>query len=106
MLYGDYRNLLGYSKRYNTKDGGALLNKNISNTSYGQLNKYDKEQYRRTVYLRNLANNYGLQIAKVKGKNIFSVIVPNGFSKVFDTIDAAEEFTKKYVLVQEYFLEE
>ena len=99
MTYDEYRALLAYNRRNRRVIGHRA-------ETYEQLDDYDKHQYKRLSLLRHHACKANLQVAKVSGYNIYTLITKDGLAKTFDNLDAAFDFCHKFTIVRQAFLEE
>ena len=73
---------------------------------YGDLDDYDKHQYKRLSLLRHHARKANLQVAKVSGYNVYTLITNDGLAMTFYNLDAAFDFCHKFTIVRQAFLEE
>ena len=72
---------------------------------YGDLDAYDKRQYKRLSLLRHHARKANLQVAKVSGYNVYTLITNDGLAMTFDNLDAAFDFCHRYHVVKQNFLD-
>ena len=72
---------------------------------YGDLDAYDKRQYKRLSLLRHHARKANLQVAKVSGYNVYTLITRDGLAMTFDNLDAAFDFCHRYHVVKQNFLD-
>lgn len=94
----EYRAQIAYSKRARRVADNAADN-------YGQLDDYDKKQYKRLSLLRHHARKANLQVAKVSGYNVYTLITKDGLAKTFDNLDEAFDFCHRYHLVKNNFID-
>ena len=66
---------------------------------------YDKHQYKRLSLLRHHARKANLQVAKVSGYNVYTLITNDGLAMTFDNLDDAFDFCHRYHLVKQNFLD-
>ena len=71
----------------------------------GQLEEYDKHQYKRLSLLRHHARKANLQVAKVSGYNVYTLITNDGLAMTFENLDDAFDFCHRYHLVKQNFLD-
>ena len=98
MTYDEYRALLAYNRRNRRVIGHRA-------ETYEQLNDYDKHQYKRLSLLRHHARKANLQVAKVSGYNVYTLITRDGLAMTFDNLDAAFDFCHRYHVVKQNFLD-
>ena len=72
---------------------------------YGDLEDYDKKQYKRLSLLRHHARKANLQVAKVSGYNVYTLITNDGLAMTFENLDDAFDFCHRYHLVKTNFLD-
>ena len=73
---------------------------------YGDLDAYDKRQYKRLSLLRHHARKANLQVAKVSGYNVYTLIDnAGGLARTFENLDDAFDFCHRYHLVKQNFLD-
>ena len=72
---------------------------------YGDLDDYDKHQYKRLSLLRHHARKANLQVAKVSGYNVYTLITNDGLAMTFENLDDAFDFAHRYHLVKTNFLD-
>ena len=95
----EYRAALKFNQRARRVADNAADN-------YGQLDDYDKRQYKRLSLLRHHARKANLQVAKVSGYNVYTLITRDGLARTFENLDDAFDFAHRYHLVKQNFLEE
>ena len=98
MTYDEYRALLAYNRRNRRVIGHRA-------ETYEQLNDYDKHQYKRLSLLRHHARKANLQVAKVSGYNVYTLITKDGLAMTFDNLDDAFDFCHRYHIVKQNFLD-
>ena len=99
MTPDEYRAALAFNKRARRVADNAA-------ETYEQLDDYDKRQYKRLSLLRHHARKANLQVAKVSGYNVYTLITKDGLAMTFDNLDDAFDFVHKFTIVRQAFLEE
>lgn len=72
-------------------------------TYYGELDKYNQATYKRLASIRKIAEPFGVSVHKLPSRNTYVATTPDGLTKVFDNLDAMEEFLKNYNTTRENF---
>ena len=94
----EYRAALKFNQRARRVADNAADN-------YGDLDDYDKRQYKRLSLLRHHARKANLQVAKVSCYNVYTLITQDGLARTFDNLDAAFDFCHRYHLVKTNFID-